>query len=203
MKVYQRTENGTTTYVSVQDGMAEINNAMMAGKRNVREMSSLNATDYAIQYKDGRSVRLVRTDAPAPEGFAVGQTVVVNRPGQSPITGTVAHIHTAPGYVAVRADRDRIVSNYPTTFVSASKTEAPESANGRRIVAVKGKRYVVGTIVPARPKTEGVATWVPQPYVNYWAGGPLGIPSGPTRLAKASMRPGTVGRAIWDAVSAS
>lgn len=148
MKVYQRTENGTTTYVSVQDGMAEINNAMMAGKRNVREMSSLNATDYAIQYKDGRSVRLVRTDAP-------------------------------------------------------TETKAPESANGRQIVTVKGERYVVGTIVPARPKTEGVATWVPQPYVNYWAGGPLGIPSGPTRLAKASMRPGTVGRAIWDAVSAS
>ncbi|SFF11872.1 hypothetical protein SAMN05216251_108238 [Actinacidiphila alni] len=49
-----------------------------------------------------------------------GQAVVVRRPGQPVITGTVAHLHTAPGYVAVLDDRSRAVSNYPETFVSVS-----------------------------------------------------------------------------------
>ncbi|WNI28605.1 hypothetical protein [Streptomyces sp. ITFR-6] len=65
MKVYERTENGSTSQVSVKEGLAEINNAMMAGKREVRTMSSITRTDYAIEYKDGRSVRLVQVDAPA------------------------------------------------------------------------------------------------------------------------------------------
>ncbi|MFF6928307.1 hypothetical protein [Streptomyces californicus] len=64
MKVYERTENGTATQVSVKEGLAEINDAMMAGKRGVRTMSSISRTDYAIEYKDGRSVRLVQVDAP-------------------------------------------------------------------------------------------------------------------------------------------
>lgn len=51
-------------------------------------------------------------------GQVEGQAVVVQRPGRAPFTGTVAHIHTAPGYVAVRDDRYRIVANYPTSFVS-------------------------------------------------------------------------------------
>jgi hypothetical protein len=64
-KVYERTENGTTTtHVSIREGLAEINHAMMAGKQDVREMSSINRTDYEIEYKDGRKVRLVRVDAP-------------------------------------------------------------------------------------------------------------------------------------------
>jgi hypothetical protein len=130
MKVYERTENGTTTTVDRETGMAEINAAMMGNtKKTVRTMSSISRTDYAIDYKDGRSVRLVLVDAPAPEGFAEGQAVVVARPGQMLVTGTVAHIHTAPGYVAVRDDRYRDVSNYPTNFVSAVETEE-ESENG-------------------------------------------------------------------------
>lgn len=64
-KVYERTENGTVTHVSIREGLDEINHAMMAGKRDVRTMSSISRTDYAIEYKDGRSVRLVRVDAPA------------------------------------------------------------------------------------------------------------------------------------------
>lgn len=64
-KIYERTENGTVTHVSVREGLAEINHAMMGGKREVLTMSSINRTDYAIEYKDGRSVRLVRVDAPA------------------------------------------------------------------------------------------------------------------------------------------
>lgn len=82
----------------------------------------------------------------------------------------------------------------PATKVDGSK--------GRKIVTVKGRQYVVSVVTPARPKVEGVPTWVPEAYVSYWFGGPLGLPSGPTRTAKASMRPGTVGRAIWEAVNA-
>lgn len=64
MKVYQRTENGTAQIVSREDGLSEINHAMMGGRRFVREMSSISRTDYAIDYKDGRSVRLVLIDQP-------------------------------------------------------------------------------------------------------------------------------------------
>ncbi|MFJ4768509.1 hypothetical protein ACIP88_05230 [Streptomyces uncialis] len=64
MKVYERTENGIATQVSVKDGLEEINNAMMAGKREVRTMSSISRTDYAIEYKDGRKITLVQIDAP-------------------------------------------------------------------------------------------------------------------------------------------
>jgi hypothetical protein len=144
-KVYERTENGTTTYVSIREGLAEINHAMMAGKRDVREMSA-GRTDANIKYKDGRKVTLTRVDAPAEQ-------------------------------------------------------PAETDSHGRRIVTVRGKRYIVGTVVPARPKVEGVPTWVPEAFANYWSAGPLGLPAGPTRHASAGMKPGTVGRAIWDAVN--
>jgi len=125
-KVYERTENGVTAVVSQREGLEEINHAMMTGKRAVRTMSSITRTDFAIEYKDGRSVRLVLVDASAPEGYMQGQAVVVQRPGRAPFTGTVAHIHTAPGYVAVLDDGDRAVSNYPTSFVSPAETEGDD-----------------------------------------------------------------------------
>lgn len=161
-KVYKRTENGTTTHVSIREGLAEINHAMMAGKKDVREMFE-GSTGARITYKDGRRVMLLKVDAPA----------VINQPP---------------------------TEDECTCGCRQVKTTARDS-EGRRIVTVKGKRYVVSAVTPARPKTEGAATWIPEAYVNYWSGGPLGLPSGPTRSAKASMKPGTVGRAIWDAVN--
>lgn len=144
-KVFKRTENGATTYVSIREGLDEINHAMMAGKKDVREMFE-GSTGARITYKDGRRVLLLKVDTPA------------ERPTET-------------------------------------------DSESRRLVTVKGKRYIVSEITPARPKVEGVPAWVPEAYVSYWAGGPLGLPSGPTRTAKASMKPGTVGRAIWDAVN--
>ncbi len=123
IKVYKRTENGITAIVSQREGMGEINHAQMGGRRDVRTMSSITRTDFAIEYKDGRSVRLVLIDAPAPEGFVQGQPVVVQHPGQPAFTGTVAHIHTAPGYVAVRDDRWGAVVTHPTRFVSSADVE--------------------------------------------------------------------------------
>jgi hypothetical protein len=144
MKVYERTENGTTTIVSVEAARAEGDHAMMAGRRNVRSMSS-GYGHHVIEYKDGRKV-------------------------------TLKMIEVAE----------------PATTETDSK--------GRRIVTVKGKRYIVGTIVPARPKVEGVPTWIPEAFVNYWSER-NGEIFGATRHACASRKPGTVGRAIWDAVN--
>lgn len=205
-KVFERTENGVTTTLTIKEAMPEMNFAMMEGKRHVREMSS-GRTRTVIHYKDGRTVRFDLVDAtakePAPEGYTQGQAVVVQRPGRDPFTGTVAHTHTAPGYVAVFDDRSRTVSNYPTRFVSAVETEEPAETDGkgRRIVAVKGKRYIVSAITPARPRTEGAVSWIPEAYVSYWSER-NGETFGATRFANASAKPGTVGRAIWDAVNA-
>lgn len=143
-KAYERTENGVTTTVDQAAGLAEINDAMMGGQRTVREMSSISRTDYAIAYKDGRSVRLVLVEAPAP-----------------------------------RTDR---------------------AADDRRIVTVKGKRYVVGTVTPARPHTPDAKTWIPRPYVSYWAER-NGERFGATRSASENNKPGTVGAAIWAQVA--
>jgi hypothetical protein len=63
-EVYQRTENGAETIVSQRAGLDEINNAMMSGRSDVREMSQISRTDFAIEYKDNRNVRLVLIDAP-------------------------------------------------------------------------------------------------------------------------------------------
>lgn len=65
-KIYERTENGKTTTVSVKDALTEVNRAMMGGRRQVREMSS-GHTRHDIQYKDGRRVTLVLVDQPAEE----------------------------------------------------------------------------------------------------------------------------------------
>lgn len=70
-----------------------------------------------------------------------------------------------------------------------------------QVVTVKGKLYVVSPVTPARPKTPGAKSWVPEAYVTHWSGGLLGLASGPTRFASASSKPGTVGRAVWEAVN--
>lgn len=144
MKEYQRTEDGAVTYVSVREAMAELNHAMMEGKRKVFEMSS-GRGHHTITYKNGRSVQLVELekDEPAP----------------------------------VETD-----------------------SKGRRIVTAKGKRYVVGTITPARPRTRGAVSWIPEAYVSYWSER-NGETFGATRHATASRKPGTIGRAIWDAIN--
>ncbi|MFJ9408613.1 hypothetical protein [Streptomyces sp. NPDC101393] len=101
----------------------------------------------------------------------------------------------------------RSVSTYPTRFVSAAEAEGePEegptawTGEATRIVTVKGKRYVVGTIVPARPRTEGAKSWIPRAYVSYWSER-NGEAFGATRSTNGDAKPGTVGRAIWDAVN--
>lgn len=63
-KMFERTEDGITSLVSSQDGLTEINAAMMGeDKRTVRTMSA-GSGRYDITYKDGRRVLLVLVDAP-------------------------------------------------------------------------------------------------------------------------------------------
>lgn len=157
-KMYERTENGTVTHISIREGLAEINHAQMDGKREVRTMSSITRTDYAIEYKDGRTVRLVRVDAPTEE--PAERTALIQR----------------------RADGPDLMG---------------------RVVTIKGKDYVVSEIVPAdRPVHRGAPKgWKPRAYVSYWSerGGER---FGATRTAGPDAKPGTVARAVWDAVNA-
>jgi len=78
------------------------------------------------------------------------------------------------------------------------KVDAPEekpASKTPRIVTVKGRNYVVSNIIPARPRTPES-----EAYVDYWSARD-GKRFGPVRSAKASDRPGTVGRAIWEEVA--
>lgn len=65
---FTRTESGTTVNMDSLSALAEINHAMMDGKRDVRTMNAGNGR-YTIEYKDGRVVRFVRVvgAVPAPE----------------------------------------------------------------------------------------------------------------------------------------
>ncbi|MFJ2770287.1 hypothetical protein [Streptomyces sp. NPDC087300] len=82
---------------------------------------------------------------------------------------------------------DRVVR---LILVDAPATVETDS-EGRRIVTAKGKRYVVGTI-----RQDGV-----RPYVHYWSER-NGKTFGATRSTTGDAKPGTVGRAIWSAVTA-
>lgn len=72
-----------------------------------------------------------------------------------------------------------------------------------RVVTVKGKDYVVAKIISAdRPIHAGAPKgWKPKAYVSYWSERG-GVRFGATRTAGPDAKPGTVARAIWDAVSA-
>lgn len=108
-KVYKRTENGTATIVDRKAGLDEINAAMIGdAKKTVRTMSSISRTNYAIDYKDGRSVRLVLEDAPVEERTAeirpglTGRVVTTN--GKDYVVGKVVpadrpiHAHAPKGW---------------------------------------------------------------------------------------------------------
>lgn len=183
-KVYERTENGVTKVVSKREGLDEINHAMMAGKHAVRTMSSITRTDFAIEYKDGQSVRLVQVDAVCGNQIKYGKNVCVREDG---------HIGPHRDTEASEAHAFRWFDNEGTP---AEETDS----EGRQIITVKGKRYVVSTITPARPRAEGATFWIPRAYVTYWSER-NGETFGPTRSTNGDAKPGTVGRAIWDEVN--
>lgn len=62
-KMFKRTENGVTQWMSIREGLKEINHAMMEGKSEVREMFA-GSRGARITYKDGRRVMFMKLDAP-------------------------------------------------------------------------------------------------------------------------------------------
>ena len=74
-KVYERTENGVTIHVPIREALAEVNHAMMGGRKDVRRMAS-GRTQHSIEYKDGRLVSMRLVDAPAAEQEEWGTTTV-------------------------------------------------------------------------------------------------------------------------------
>lgn len=81
-KRYERTEDGTPTIVSVHQALAEVNTAMMEGKREVRTMSSGKGR-HDITYKDGRHVVLIEVDDDYP------RVQVKDAPGYADFTGAL------------------------------------------------------------------------------------------------------------------
>lgn len=69
-------------------------------------------------------------------------------------------------------------------------------SKGQRIIVAKGKRYVVSAIIPA--VRVAAKAYVSRPHVNYWTER-NGETFGATRTAGPTDKPGTVGRAVWDA----
>lgn len=67
--IFNRTENGTTTTVSIHEGLAELTHAMTEGAREVRSLMS-GRDRHSIEYKDGRTVTLILADAPSPTAEA-------------------------------------------------------------------------------------------------------------------------------------
>lgn len=88
--------------------------------------------------------------------------------------------------------------------VVLTEVDAPKAESAERIVTVKGKRYVVSSVVPEQTERRKIAEHsysLPHPaYVRYWSER-NGKAFGPTRHASGNNKPGTVGRAIWDAVA--
>jgi hypothetical protein len=68
-KVYRRTENGAEDFITVNEALAIVNDAMMnrwdlTRPTAIREMTSQKGR-HLIEYRDGTTVLLVETDAPA------------------------------------------------------------------------------------------------------------------------------------------
>jgi hypothetical protein len=69
MPMYERTEDGITTYVTEEEGLAEGRAAMLDRvtlRECVRKISGKSGA-YDITYKDGRRVVLIPVDAAAPQ----------------------------------------------------------------------------------------------------------------------------------------
>lgn len=91
------------------------------------------------------------------------------------------------------------------TKVLLVEVDAPkEPVASPQAVAVQGKTYIVGPVVPALAEAIQVSKYsrrLPHPaYVLYWSTR-NGKRFGPSRIASSGSRQGTVGLAIWEAVS--
>lgn len=128
---YTRVENGTETTVTAKEALAEINHAMMGGRRSVRRMSSITRTDYAIDYKDGRSVRLVLNDTPCGNRWKFGKDECARAHGH---IGPHRNTKTSEAHTFRWFDHEGEPA--PTEEPAATPAEADESED--RVVSVRG-----------------------------------------------------------------
>lgn len=206
-----RTENGTTTLITTRAALDEINAGMMdkAIKRTIRQMSA-SGSSANIEYRDGR---LVDIRPATPEELAAQDVDVSARELADEIGVSYDDVMDAASDLASewltrghRAVFRSAVGNSATISTEAAdeirKRVKPETTpDGRRIVTVKGKRYIVSDIYPARARTPDAKWWRPRAYVAYWTER-NGTDFGPTRSANADNKPGTVGADIWAAAVA-
>lgn len=209
---HTRTANGgTPELITTRAAIAEIETVMNAGHDDGTEMYGSGST-YNITYPDGRKVDIrpatpeqiaELTDSAMPKG-AGGWTKPCNRRDR-------ARFATLP------ADRKRTVLTRSAelydgthavthTFTIAldedeKRHTTPEhTADGRRIVTVNGKRYIIGAVSQAKTTVIAGNTHVWPGGVKYWTER-NGDTYGPIRTALANSKPGTVGVAIWSAAN--
>lgn len=219
-----RTENGHATLITTRAALDEINAGMLdkAVKRTIRQMSAARSSAN-IEYRDGRKV-IIRPATPEEIAAALvvdtaEHVIELSEDGGDTWRQAAGHAYqdrAEADAAAVRLAADKRnrrmifrVVEVRLTVTAAGKTAAtrkpaaPETtADGRRIVTVNGKRYVVSNHV-SQPKSTTMANGS----VNNWPGGVdywserNGTDFGPTRVALANSKPGTVGAAIWAAAT--
>mgnify|MGYP001577549880 FL=1 len=155
--VYERTENGVVAFFGIRTGLDEINEAMMgATRRNVKVMSSINSTDYAIEYKDGRKVKLIRVANPklsAPELEApkpVDRTALIYKRQSGDVMGRVVTVK-GKDYVLAEltpADRRPVLVYAPNGWKPTAYVTYWSVRNGERFGATRtaGPEAKPGTV---------------------------------------------------------
>lgn len=147
-KVYNRTENGVTTTVSQRDGLDEINAAMMDSGPEVVTMSSITRTDYAIEYRGGRKVRLVLVDAPAP--VAEQRTARIYRSASGDVMGRVVTVKGKDYVLEALTPADRPIhkgapkGRKPTAYVTYWSVRNGERFGATRTAGPSAKPGSIG-----------------------------------------------------------
>jgi hypothetical protein len=161
-RVYEMTVtngNGSTvSFLTIRDGLAIVNHAMMGGKSKVRTMNSSRG-NHSIVYKNGNVVKLIEVNDPreAVEPAPQPRTAIIaRRPGGEVVT--------------------------------------------RPVVTVRGKDYVFTTARDGKHYDKQSGECLPTRYVSYWSVR-NGERFGSVRTANVWCKPGSVGRAIWDAIN--
>jgi hypothetical protein len=216
-KVYRRTEDGSTTYLSQAEGDAEINRLRAAYARGeIRELFA-GARGATYTNADGLRIHLHLEDAPerTPERVYErtenGVTTFVSlKDGGAEVDRAqmgprrdIREMSSSRGQHAITYRDGRKVTLVMVDRPEAVPTgtvEAERPSTSFRIVTAKGKRYMVSKVIPARPRTPGATSWIPYASVSYWSER-NGERFGATRSAAENSKPGTVGALIWAQVA--
>ncbi|MFF1684451.1 MULTISPECIES: hypothetical protein [unclassified Streptomyces] len=126
------------------------------------------------------------------EGLAEINDAMMGRVVRERSTRTMSSINRTD-YSIVYRDGRAVTLKLVDEPAKVEAEEGPKAWTGEvtRIVTVKGKRYAAG---PLRQDGQ-------RPYLHYWSER-NGETFGATRSTNGDAKPGTVGRAIWDAVNA-